>query len=129
MKKTALIASALFLASINLCFSESASQIEKARRDIEMEKILRDEAVKGRKVLIKKITVRGVNLLTKERIKDITLPFKGRWLSQADIKFILDSIHEAYNESGYVGQPDEMTFRIQKRNLRIDIKEGSVKKP
>jgi len=98
-------------------------QIEKSQQDLEMEKALRTEVEKGKKVLIKKITVRGSTLITKDQIKEITLSFKNHWLTQSDINLIIDSITSAYKQKGYENKLANVSFEIKKVTLEIKVQE------
>lgn len=99
-------------------------EIQKTQQDLEMEKALRTEVEKGKKVLIKKITVKGATLITEDQIKEITLPFKNHWLTEADINLILDSITSAYKQKGYQNQPAKISFQIKKGYLEINVEEN-----
>jgi len=88
-----------------------------------MEKALRTEVEKGKKVYIKKVTVKGATLITEDQIKEIILPFKDRWLTGSDINIILDSITSAYKQKGYEGQPSKISFQVKKSNLEINVEE------
>jgi len=98
-------------------------QVQKTQQDIEMEKALRTEAERGKRVLIKKIIVKGARLITKDRIKEIILPFQKHWLTQSDIDLILNSITFAYREKGYQNQPEKILYQVKRANLEIDIVE------
>jgi len=102
----------------------SVSQIEKSRQDLEMDRALRIEVEKGKKVFIKKVIVKGATLITEEQLKEIILPFNNHWLTQADINLILDSIAGAYTQKGYAGQPARASFQIKYGFLEISIEEA-----
>ncbi len=123
MKKTLFAILISIFGFYNLCFSQvpSMGQIQKTQQDLEMEKALRTEAEKGKKVLIKKITVKGARLITKDKIKEIILPFQKHWLTQSDIDLIINSITYAYRQKGYQEQPSKISYQIKKANLEIDI--------
>lgn len=123
--KKSLFVFAFILILFNLCFAQdhTASQIEKAQQDLEMEKALRTEVEKGKKVLIKKIIVKGVTLLTEDQIKEIILSFKNHWLTGSDINLILDSITSAYKQKGYQGQPAKISYQVKKGCLEINVEE------
>ncbi len=126
MKKIAFLILIPVLCSFNFCFSQppSMGEIQKTQQDLEMEKALRTEVEKGKKVLIKKITVKGATLITEDQIKEITLPFKNHWLTEADINLILDSITSAYKQKGYQNQPAKISFQIKKGYLEINVEEN-----
>lgn len=125
MRKTAFVVLISILWFFNLCFSQGPSmgQIQKTQQDLEMDKTLRIETEKREKVLIKKITVKGAALITKDKIKEIILPFENHWLTQTDINLILDSITSAYKQKGYQNQPAKISFQIRKGCLEINLEE------
>jgi len=125
MKKSAFTILFFMLVSFSPCFpqSPSAGKIEKMQQDLEMEKALRTELEKGKKVFIKKVILKGATLITEEQLKEIILPFKDRWLSGSGINLILDSITSAYKQKGYEGQPEKITFQVKDGNLEISIEE------
>ncbi len=99
----------------------SASQIEKAQQDLEMEKALRTEVEKGQKVLINKIIVKGVTQLTEERIKEIILPFQKHWLTKDDIQRIIDSLQQSYQQKSQT--IPTISYQVKGRKLIIDVQE------
>lgn len=125
MKKSAFTILFFIFGSFNLCFSQTPStgQIEKTQQDLEKERVLRTQVEKGKKAFIKKIIVKGVALITEDRIKEIILPFKNHWLTESDINLILNSITSAYKENGYQNQPAKISFQIKKGCLEINIEE------
>ena len=111
--------------AMEACFAQtSASQMERALELLEKEKALRETIEKGQKVFIKKIIVKGATLLSEERIKEIILPFKNHWLTEADINSILDSITAAYKQKGYNNQPVKALYQVKKNLLKIQVVEG-----
>jgi len=117
---------ALFFIFINsnAGFSQpSLGGIDKMRQDMEMERALRTEVEKGKKVYIKNIVVKGVTLISKGRLSEIIPPFKDHWLGESDINLLLESITNAYKEKGYAGEPAKISFRVKKGVLQINIEE------
>jgi outer membrane protein assembly factor BamA len=115
-----------FLCPYNTCFAETptASQIERSQELLEKEQILKNKLEKKDKVFIKKITVKGVTILTEDKIKEIILPFQKHWLTKKDIQQILDLLAQAYKQEGYAGKPPNTSFQIKKSNLEIQIGES-----
>ena len=114
----------LIFTSCNAGWSQpTMGEINKTQQDIEMEKALRTEVEKGKKVYIKKIVVKGATLITEDQLKEIVLPFKNHWLGESDINLILESIINAYKQKGYEGQPSKISFRIKKSLLEINVEE------
>ena len=125
MKKCAFTLLFFIFGSINLCFSQtpSMSQIEKTQLDLEKERVLRTQVEKGKKVFIKKIIVKGVTLITEDRINETILPFKNHWFTEADINLILGFITFAYKQKGYQNQPAKISYQIKKMSLIIKVEE------
>jgi hemolysin activation/secretion protein len=125
MKKILFMILFFLMGVASLCFSQASSmgKIQKSQTDIEMEKSLRVEAEKAKKVLIKKIVVKGATLITEDQVKAIILPLKNHWLSKADINYILDSIVCAYKQNGRQIQPARISYKIKKNYLEINVQE------
>lgn len=126
MNKAAFVFLFLFLAPLNPGFSQipSAGQIEKTQQDLEMEKSLREEVEKGKKVLIRKIIIKGATLLTADQLKNIALSFNGHWLTESDINLVLDTVTSAYKENGYQDQPAKISYQLKKGYLEVSIEEA-----
>lgn len=109
----------------NLSFAQvPASQVLRTQEVIEKEKELRKEIYREEKVFVKKIMLKGVNLLNQDRIKDIILPFQKKWLEKKDIQQIIESVKQAYKEKGYSEELVKISYQIIKNKyLEIDVDE------
>lgn len=108
----------------NLCFAQSVSQIERTREITEKEAALRNKLEKENKWFIKKIIVKGATLLSKDEIREIVLPFENHWLSNDDIKEIINLIKVAYRQKGYNNQPARIIHQVMRNFLKIKIEES-----
>lgn len=108
----------------NFCFAQtSASQMQRAEELIEKEEALRKELKEPKKVFVKNIIVEGVTLLSEDEIKEITAPFIKHWLNAENFEQIKELIKQSYQEKGYTNKPAEISHRIKKKSLIIEVKE------
>ncbi|MBI5145194.1 MAG: hypothetical protein HZA27_03300 [Candidatus Omnitrophica bacterium] len=118
------------LSFFNLSFAQTQTlgQIERSQEILEKERVLRERLERGEKVFIKKITFSGATLISEDKIKEILLPFKNRWLTQAEIQAILDLIATRYKEEGYAERIASISYQINKNRLKIIIEEKEEEK-
>lgn len=138
----------IFALAVNLppLFAQQVEQIEKAGREIEKEKLLR-EKIEGKKpkpeiekklppaevpaaafeekILITSINLTGVTLLSKKETSAIILPYKNKELSMRDMQKVADLITDAYRRKGYITSRAYLPpQKIEKGILEIRVMEG-----
>ncbi len=101
----------------------SAGQIERQRVILDRETALQEKVSGEEKIFIKKVILSGVTLLSEDQVKEITLPFENHWLSRIEIQEALDLIKSAYYRNGYSDQPKNISFKINKSVLEIQVEE------
>ena len=125
IKKTIFILLLIFL-SINISIPLFAQCADCADEDFTKEEAMRERLEKGKekppeiiaeeglgiekpisslpaeKILIKKISLIGVTLLSKEEINGIILPYENNELSLKEMQKCADLITEAYHQKGYI---------------------------
>ncbi|MBU3942460.1 hypothetical protein KKA24_00585, partial [Patescibacteria group bacterium] len=126
IKFTFLITFLLLLLPVHFAYSQTppVSQtiggLEKTEKDIERKKELDERIIKEKeeeeeiveekgipleeekKILIKKIEVRGVTLISKRIVNKIVSGYEGKELSLKEIQKICDLITDEYRKKGYV---------------------------
>jgi len=116
----------IFTVSFSISFAQvSSSQIIRSQEILEIDKALREKLQEEEKVFIKKISVEGASLLTEDELKEIISPFQKKWLTQTKIQKILGSIREAYIKKGYQNQLLDVSFEIERKELKIKVKEAA----
>ena len=101
----------------------SASQIERSEENLQKEELLREKLSQEEKIFIKKIAVKGASLITEDRIKEIILPYQGKWLIKKDIQQIMEFIQQEYKNKGNIGMLNKISYRIHNKNLIIEVTE------
>ena len=99
----------------------SMSEIQRQQEILQKEQELTTKIKEGEKVFVKKINVKGVTLLTEERIKEIIAPFQKKWLENKEIQQILELIKQAYIQE--TKQTPVITCQIKKQQLEIQVDE------
>lgn len=105
----------------------SGAQIERARDILEKEEAWKWKINRPEKVLIKNIEVKEVMLLGDNLIKEIIAPYKNRWLCENEIQGIISAVRILYEKNGYPNEPKEISFEIEKHNLKIKVQESRFK--
>ena len=147
MKKVIIVVliSCLFLSFNIPVFAQRVQQTEKADREIDKDKALREKIEKERKkpeivdktippkapaipqekALIKEITVTGATLISDKEVNDIIQPYIGKELTVAEMQKIADLITDAYRQKGYVTSRAYLPpQQIERQILEIRIVEG-----
>lgn len=129
-KKIVIISALLSLLFLNgsgsFCFAQlqpPTGQIERSNELIEKEEALRKKLETPEKVYIEDILLEGAVALTKDQIKEITLPYQKRWLTKADIQQLIELVKEAYRQKGYAEKSTKISYKVKKKNLVIRVKE------
>ncbi len=127
MKKVAFLI--LFYFTLHPVFAfaqtEIPSQIERTQQILQKEEALKEKINKPEKKLVKTIQVSGVTLVSIDKIQSIILPFQNRWLTEPEVESILASIKMLYEKTGFPNQPAEVSYKIEKHNLNIQVLELS----
>lgn len=124
MPRTALcLVMALGFCTISLAESPSASQVEQSRQEIERQEALAEKIRGEEKIYVKKITVKGVILLTHEEMRDIVSLYQKHWLTRREIGAIMEDIKAAYRQRGFKDQPAGISYQLKKSSLQIDVDE------
>jgi hemolysin activation/secretion protein len=128
-------------------FAQFPEELDKAQREIEKEKQLREriekekpkvdiedtvsqEAVKTdiqstQKVVVKNITLTGVTILSEEEITEIISPYQGQELMLKDMQKVADLITDAYRGKGYITSRAYLPpQKIKDGELEIRVLEG-----
>jgi len=147
MKKVYLVLSVVIIVGFACkpLFAQKVEQIEKAGREIEKEKALREKieaekkpepekpvlppapAVKlpETKVLIKNINVTGVTLIPAQEIDKITAGYKNKELTIAEMQKIADLITDIYRQKGFITSRAYLPpQKIEQGTLEIQVIEG-----
>jgi hemolysin activation/secretion protein len=148
MKKVLIVLlSIVFIVSFNLpLFSQTVEQVQKAGKEIEKEKELREKIEKAPakaeveqpaapapvapsaaegKVLVKTITITGVTLLSAKVINDIIKSYKGKELTVREMQKVADLITDAYRQKGFITSRAYLPpQKIEQGTLEIRVVEG-----
>lgn len=98
----------------------TGTEVLRSQELILEEKSLRDKVI-DYKVFIKKIIIKGADLLSQDKIKKIILPFEKKWLTKYDIQTIEDLIRQAYNKQGIPEEKLKLSSKVEKNILEITL--------
>jgi len=148
MKKSIIVLlSIVFIVSFSLpLFAETVEQVQKAGKEVEKEKELREKIEKAPakaeveqpaapapaapvpgegKVLVKTITITGVTLLPDKVINDIVKSYKGKELTVREMQKVADLITDAYRQKGFITSRAYLPpQKIEQGTLEIRVVEG-----
>ncbi len=124
MKKIIGLICLFFVLAVGQGFAQTAGEVQKTGRDIEIDKSIRTiiekekkpvkiekpslpeepglEGLPETKTLIKKITITGVNLVPQYKLDEIIAMYQGKELSVREMKEAADRITEAYRQRGFI---------------------------
>jgi hemolysin activation/secretion protein len=148
MKKLGIVLLLAFLFVISAegkLFAQATERVEKAVRDLEKEKTLREKIEKKKeepkieepqvqettpsasqeKTLVKQITVTGVTILKQKDIDAITSTYTNKELYMRDMQKMADMITDAYRKKGYITSRAYLPpQKIQNGVLEVRVVEG-----
>lgn len=108
---------------IPLCFAQkTAGEIARFEELLEEEAALRQKINSPDKVFVKKISIKGAELLNEKEIGEIIPPLEGHWLTEDDINQIAGALTQAYEKKGVKLAADEITTEIKGDILEVCIK-------
>ncbi|MFC1804284.1 POTRA domain-containing protein [Candidatus Omnitrophota bacterium] len=111
-------------AGFSVCFAQvTAGSIQRSEELIEKEKELRQKVEVPSKVFPIKFMVEGASLLTAEEIMEIASAYRNRWLGEKEVNELFDLIRKAYEEKGFSGQPQEISYRMRSKYFMVLIVE------
>lgn len=114
----------VLLLSFNFCLAQDIpGKIQRTEEVISKEEGLRKKVEEPRKFYICQIMVEGATLLSEDIIKQIILPFKKAWLTEAEIQQILGLFKQAYQQQGHSRRLKEITYEIKARCLKVKVSE------
>lgn len=121
--KEALISLFLILGFFYLSIAQTppTGQIERSQEILQKEGIFKDKIEKQEKIYIKRIIVKGATLLDQEQIREIILPFQRHWLTKDDIRHLVDSLKQSYQQQSR--EVPVISYVVEGGKLIIEVKQ------